>query len=213
MQQSIIAVTLALLLLSACKGRSGHEGSKDSGLQFSVDTAELKHMDSMRVAERRTDSILQQRADSAPGINAGAGRFIINVPRGWRRVDTLLGVTRAVVIDTASVNSGFRTILSIVGDSLRGRSVDDYMNGTINSFVQYVPEFSLIGKGERTFGSRPGRWLHYTQNREGMELEDICYLIPDKGIVYIVTCSALKGRLLASRPAFEEVVTSFTPGN
>jgi hypothetical protein len=92
-------------------------------------------------------------------------------------------------------------------------SIDDYLAGTVNSLAQYVPQFSLIGKGERTFGSRASRWLHYSQNREGTGLENICYIIPDKGIAYILTCSALKGRLLRSRPAFEQAITSFIPEN
>jgi hypothetical protein len=100
-----------------------------------------------------------------------------------------------------------------VSDSLRARSIDDYLGGTITGMAQYIPQFSLIGKGERTFGTRSSRWLHYTQNRDGTQLENICYLIPDKGIVYILTCSALKGRLLGSYQAFERAVTSFTPGN
>lgn len=191
-------------MLCACKGNSDHSN-------FSVDTAQLKHMDSVRAAQRVTDSVLLQKANSAPGVNAGAGHFEISVPPGWRRIDTLLGNIRAVILDTPSSYAGFRTNVNIVSDSLRGRSVDDYLSGTIRSDAQYIPQFSLIGKGERVFGTRSARWLHYSQNRDGTRLEDICYLIPDKGIVFILTCSALKGRLLGSRQAFEKAVTSFTP--
>jgi hypothetical protein len=199
-------MTVGLCIFSACKGKSDHS-------EFAVDTAQLKHMDSARAAQRLADSVLMQRANSAPGINAGAGRFEVSVPRGWRRVDTLLGNIRAVILDTASRFADFRTNVSIVIDSLRGRSVDDYLGGTVTSNAQYIPQFTLIGKGERVLGGRSARWLHYSQNRDGAQLENICYLVPDKGIVYILTCSALKGRLVGSRPAFEEVVTSFTPEN
>jgi hypothetical protein len=170
-------------------------------------------MDSVKAAQRQTDSILLQKANDMPGINAGGGRFEISVPQGWRRIDTLMGNIRVVVLDTPSTFAGFRTNLSIVSDSLRGKSVDDYLRGTISSNALFIPQFSLIGKGERTFGSRSARWLHYSQNRDGTQLEEICYLIPDKGIVYILTCATLKGRLLVSRPAFEQAVTSFNPGN
>jgi hypothetical protein len=214
MKRIITAMTVGLWMLSACRGRSAHaKNGQDSGLQFSVDTAQLKSMDSLKTAQRRSDSILLQQAGSAPGINAGVGRFFISVPQGWRRVDTQIGNIRAVIQDTASYFSGFRTNLSIVSDSMSGMSIDDYLAGTIKSLAQYVPQFSLIGKGERKFGTRSSRWLHYSQNREGTGLENICYIIPDKGIAYILTCSALKGRLLGSRPAFEQAVTSFTPEN
>jgi hypothetical protein len=170
-------------------------------------------LDSVAAAQRHSDSVLLEKANSTPGINAGAGHFYIGIPRGWRRVDTLLGQIRAIILDTASSISGFRTNLSIVSDSMRGMSVDDYLRGTISGMAQYVPQFSLIGKGERTFGSRSSRWLHYSREGGGIGLENICYIIPHKGIAYVVTCSALKGRLLMNRPAFEQAVTSFTLAN
>src|ERR1700742_2811289 len=126
-------ITAACMIYS-CHGRSGGtDNNKDSGGQFSVDTAALRHLDSTTAAMRRSDSLLLQQANSTPGINAGAGNFRIDVPRGWRRADTLLGNIRAVILDTASTISGFRTNLSIVSDSMRGMSVDEYQNGTINS--------------------------------------------------------------------------------
>jgi len=199
-------MTVGLWMLCACKGKSDHA-------EFSVDTVQLKHMDSARAAQRVADSVLMQRANTAPGINAGAGHFEITVPHGWRRLDTLVGNIRAVILDTASTFAGFRTNVSIVSDSLRGRSVDNYLDGAVSSLAQYVPQFSLIGKGERAFGSRSGRWLHYSQNRDGTGLENICYFVPDNHIVFILTCSALKGKLLGSYHAFEQAVTSFTPDN
>jgi hypothetical protein len=214
MKRIMTALTVGLWILSACKGRSNNgKNGQDNGLQFSVDTAQLKRMDSLKAAQRQSDSILLQRANSTPGINAGAGRFKIDVPQGWRRADTLIGNIRAVILDTASSIAGFRTNLDIVSDSMRGMSIDDYLVGTIKGLAQYVPQFSLIGKGERTLGSRSSRWLHYSLNSEGTGLENICYIIPDKGVAYILTCSALKGRLLRYRPAFERAVTSFTPEN
>jgi hypothetical protein len=206
MKRIMTTVTVGLWMLGACKGKSDHA-------DFTVDTAQLKQLDSVRAAQRVADSVLIQRANSAPGINAGAGRFDLTVPRGWRRVDTVLGKIRAVILDTPSTFAGFRTNVSIVSDSLRGMSVDEYLGGTVSSMAQYIPQFSLIGKGERVLGTRTSRWLHYTQNSDGTQLENICYLIPDKGVVYILTCSALRGRLVGSYHAFEQAVTSFTPDN
>ena len=127
-----------------------------------------------------------------------------------RRTDTLLGNIRALLLDTPSTTHDFRTNISVVGDSMRGLSVDGYLNGTINSLAQYVPQFSLMGKGERPIAGRPARWIHYTQDRTGTGLENICYIIPDSGIAFIVTCSALKGRLVQNYPAFERTIRSFT---
>lgn len=154
--------------------------------------------------------MLLLQANNTPGINAGAGNFMISVPPGWQRVDTLLGNIRAVILDTASTRFGFRTNVSIVSDSMRGLSPDNYLSGTINNLAVYVPQFSLIRKGVRPIAGRSAPWIHYSQVRGGTDIENICYIIPDSGIAYIITCSALKGRLVQNYPAFEHTIRSFT---
>jgi hypothetical protein len=166
-------------------------------------------MDSATASQRRADSELLNRADSAPGINAGIGNFDIRTPAGWQRTDTVLGKIRALLLTTPSPNARFRTNISVVSDSMRGLSPDNYLQGTVSSLATYVQQFSLIGKGERTIGDRHARWLHYSQSPGGITLEDICYIVPDKGIAYIITCSALKGQLLQNRRSFEQAITSF----
>src|SRR5579863_5790541 len=106
MKRILVALCFVPWIFPGCKGTSGRgKGNKDSGLQFSVDTAQLKRLDSLRAEQRRADSTLLQKADSTPGINAGAGKFTITVPSGWRRVDTILGNIRAVILDTPSTRS------------------------------------------------------------------------------------------------------------
>jgi hypothetical protein len=200
----------SLFLLYACKGKSGHGSSRrDSGLPFSVDTAQIRQMDSVTARQRQADSELLNKADSTPGINAGIGNFDITTPAGWRRTDTVLGRIRALLLTTPSPNARFRTNISVVSDSMRGLSTDNYIQGTVTSLATYVQQFSLIGKGERTIGARHARWLHYSQSPGGIALEDICYIVPDKGIAYIITCSALKGQLLQNRRSFEQAIMSF----
>ncbi|HXD77184.1 MAG TPA: hypothetical protein VN616_05220 [Puia sp.] len=202
-------IVLGLLFLSGCKGKGNRLSAGDS-LSFSVDTAEIKAMDSMALQQRRTDSELVKKANARPGYNVGLERAELRTPAGWRRTDTLIGNIRAALLDTASERLRFRTSVSLVSDSLHQLSLDKYVRGAIGGFVQYVPRFSLIGQGRRVIGGRSSRWLHYSQDADGTDLENICYFIPDSGMVYILTCSALKGRLLQSRPAFESVIGSFT---
>jgi hypothetical protein len=167
-------------------------------------------MDSMAAIQRQSDSELLKNANRLSGYNAGLDSIQVRTPAGWRRSDTLLGNIRAMMLDTASPNPRFRTNVNIVSDSLHGLTIDGYLRGTINSLAQYVPRFSPIGHGTRIFGSRSARWLHYTQDRDGLALENICYLVPERGIVYVITCSAVKGRLLQNRSAFETIVGTMT---
>jgi hypothetical protein len=204
---SAILIT-ALFLLCACKGKSGHKADA-SDIQFKVDTSQIRHMDSVNAMERRTDSELLRKADSTPGINEGAGNFDIRTPAGWQRTDTVMGAIKAVLLSTPSPSVRFRTNVNVVSESMHGLTLDQYEQLTINNMAKYIQQFALIGQGERTIGDCHARWLHYSQSPGGLDLENICYIIPDKGISYIITCSALKGHLLQSRAAFEQAVTSF----
>jgi hypothetical protein len=207
MKRFSILIT-ALFLLGACKGKSGHK-TDASDIQFKVDTSQIRHMDSLNAMERRTDSELLRKADSTPGINVGAGNFDIRTPAGWQRMDTLMGNIKAVMLSTPSPSIRFRTNINVVSESMHGLTLDQYEQLTINNMAKYIQQFALVGQGERAIGDLHARWLHYSQSPQGLDLENICYIIPDKGIAYIITCSALKGHLLQSRGAFEQAITSF----
>jgi hypothetical protein len=198
----------ALFLFCACKGKSGHK-TDASDIQFKVDTSQIRHMDSLNAMERRSDSELLRKADSTPGINMGAGNFDIRTPAGWQRTDTLMGNIKAVMLSTPSPSIRFRTNINVVSESMHGLTLDQYEQLTINNMAKYIQQFALVGQGQRTIGDLHARWLHYSQSPEGLDLENICYIIPDKGVAYIITCSALKGHLLQSRGAFEQAVSSF----
>ena len=204
---STILITV-LFLLYACKGKSGHK-TDASDIQFKVDTSQIRSMDSVMASERRRDSELLRKADSTPGINEGAANFDIRTPVGWQRTDTLMGKIKAVLLSTPSPSIRFRTNINVVTESMHGLTLDQYEQLTINNMAKYIQQFALVGQGERTIGDMHSRWLHYSQSPEGLDLENICYIIPDKGVAYIITCSALKGHLLQSRGAFEQAITSF----
>ena len=206
----ILLLVTELLLLSACKGKSGHGAhGHDNDLQFSVDTSQIRHMDSLNAMERRSDSELLKKVDSTPGLNEGAGNFDIRTPAGWQRTDTVMGSIRAVLLSTASPSIRFRTNINVVTESMHGLTLDQYEQLTINNMAKYIQRFALVGQGQRAIGDLHARWLHYSQSPEGLDLENICYIIPDKGISYVITCSTLKGHLLQSRAAFEQAITSF----
>ena len=206
MKRFSIPIT-ALFLLCACKGKSGHK-TDASDIQFKVDTSQIRHMDSLNAMERRSDSELLRKADSTPGINMGAGNFDIRTPAGWQRTDTLMGNIKAVMLSTPSPSIRFRTNINVVSESMHGLTLDQYEQLTINNMAKYIQRFALVGQGQRAIGDLHARWLHYSQSPEGLDLENICYIIPDKGVAYIITCSALKGHLLQSRGAFEQAISS-----
>ena len=198
----------SLFLLYACKSKSGHSGSA-SDIQFKVDTSQIRAMDSVAAVQRRTDSELLRKADSTPGNNVGAGNFDIKTPTGWQRKDTLIGTIKTIMLSTPSPSIKFRTTVSVVSGSMNGLTLDQYEQLSLNNMAKYIDHFALMGQGERTIGDYHARWLHYSQSPDGLDLESILYIITDKGIAYIITCSALKGHLLQNHAAFEQAITSF----
>jgi hypothetical protein len=203
---TILITTLSLLY--ACKGKSGHK-TDASDIQFKVDTSQIRSMDSAMASQRRTDSELLRKADSTPGNNAGAGNFDIKTPTGWQRKDTLIGTIKTIMMSTPSPSIKFRTTVSVVSGSMNGLTLDQYEQLALNNMAKYIDHFRLMGQGERTIGDLHARWLHYSQSPDGLDLENILYIITDKGVAYIITCSALKGHLLQNHAAFEQAITSF----
>lgn len=204
---STILIT-AIFLLYACKNKSGHK-TDASDIQFKVDTSQIRSMDSANAAQRRTDSELLRKADSTPGNNVGAGNFDIRTPTGWQRTDTLMGTIKTIMLWTPSPSIRFRTMVSVVSGSMNGLTLDQYEQLALNNMAKYIQHFVLMGQGERTIGDLHARWLHYSQSPDGLDTENILYLIADKGVAYIITCSALKGHLLQNHAAFEQAITSF----
>jgi hypothetical protein len=199
---------MALVLLYACKGKSGHKADA-SDIQFKVDTSQIRSMDSVSASQRQADSELLRKADSTPGINAGEGNFDIKTPAGWHRTDTLMGNIKAIMLSTPSPSIRFRTNVSVVSQSMNGLTLDQFEQLTLNNMAKYIQHFALIGQGERAVGDLHARWLHYSQSPDGLDLENILYIITDKGVAYIISCSALKGHLLQNHMAFEQAITSF----
>src|ERR1700744_3055037 len=170
---------------------------KKSDTTDAVTTApatQLLHPDSA-AGKSSTEEVRLNQASHSPGINAGAGKFDISTPAGWQRKDTVFGGISAVMLSTPSSDSGFQTNISIVSDSMQSLSPDEYQQQTILNLAKYVRQFVLTGKGEVMIGGIHTRWIQYTQRPIGFDLSNICYLVPNKGIVYIITCSSLTSQL------------------
>jgi hypothetical protein len=156
-----------------------------------------------------TEEQLLKQASSSPGINAGVGRFEIQTPAGWQRRDTSLNGINATLLLTASSDPGFQTNVNVVSDSTHDLSLDNYAGQSIVNMSKYLQGFALVGRGERVVGGIHARWIEYTQRPGGYVLANICYIIPYKGIAYIITCSSLQSQLEQNRPAFDQAVNSF----
>jgi hypothetical protein len=173
-----------------------------------VDSTQRGLVDSVH-RKPSADEALLKKAGAMPGINAGSGHYTIQTPAGWQRIDTSMDGINATLLVTGSSDARFRTNINVVSESLHGVSPDVYEQATIDNLQKYLPGFLLTGKGRQSINGIQARWIRYTQNPGGINLENTCYLVPDEDVVYVITCSALVGHYDQYLPQFEEVRGSF----
>ena len=71
--------------------------------------------------------------------------------------------------------------------------------------------FRTIGKGERTVGGMPCRWIDFTGQMSGkIGLEQRLYIAVDGRTAYLITCTTAGGMWEKEQPDFEHVLDSFT---
>jgi hypothetical protein len=200
----IAAITVAIVLFVS----SRHQKPGTAAVITDTTAGQVIHSNPTASPSTSEEQLLKQ-ASSSPGINAGAGNFEIRTPAGWQRSDTSLNGIQATLLLNASSDPGFRTNVNVVSETMHDLSLDNYAGQTIVNMSKYLQGFALVGKGERVIGGIHARWIEYTQRPSGFALANICYIIPYKGIAYIITCSSLQAQLEENRPVFDQAVNSF----
>jgi len=182
MKKCVILSFAGLLLLSACK----------FGTEKKLSTEEVI-----------------KEAGKMQGINAGAGNFDFEVPAGWQRLDTTITGLKMTFIFAPNVNENFRANANVLSQSMNGMSADKFFNENVTAMSNNMPQFVMIEKGEKEVGGLHGYFLHYSAFTSGRPLEQELYLIPGKGIAYLLTCTSLKGHMDKDKAGFDQIVSSF----
>ncbi|HEY6902547.1 MAG TPA: DcrB-related protein [Puia sp.] len=155
------------------------------------------------------DEVLKQ-AEKAPGLNAGTGNFDIQAPAGWSRTDTSFSNLKATLLMSPDTSRIFRVNVNVVTESMRGSSMDKYFDDNLTALSNYMPQFGLVGKGEKDIAGLKSKYIHYYgQSPKGQALEQVLYIISSKGIAYLITCTSMKGDLEKNQPSFDQALNSF----
>ena len=149
-----------------------------------------------------------KKAGSAPGANAGSGKFDITAPSGWRRTDTSVSGLKATLL-MGPDTSGYRVNVSVITEAMQGTSIDRYVDMNVANLAKYIPQYGFVAKGQKEIAGLPARWIHYTQVSGGVPLDEICYIIPNNGIAYLVTCTTLKGQMEKEQAIFDQILSTF----
>lgn len=146
---------------------------------------------------------------AAPNMNTGAGKFTIETPQGWRKVDTTFNGIKAVMLFAPDIVDGFRPSLNVVSENMGKNSLQEYLDKNVSAMQQYMSDFKVVDKGEKDINGIPSRWLKYSAMSAQGEIGAILYLVPQKGIVYNITGVAKSGSGDKYFAAFENMASSF----
>jgi hypothetical protein len=162
-----------------------------------------------RLSKHSSPEELMQKAAQSPNMDAGAGKFSIDRPAGWQKIDTLLNGIHVTLLLGSPGNSNFRPNMSVVTESMHGLSLDSYFDQSLATLGQYLQNFSAGPKGEKDINGIHAKWMQYAHHQNGYDIDVLVYVIPKDGIAYLITCSAPKGQLGQSQAEFDSAVASF----
>jgi hypothetical protein len=176
---------------------------------FSCSLVACKRLsDKLHPADKETKDL-----SKVPGINAGAGRFNVTAPPGWKNFDTTInGIKFRFVMAPRSYNNLFTPNMNILSEKMNGASLNDYFAGAKKG-VRSMRDFEEIGTGRKEIHGMPGMWMQYNcTSKSGTKMELIFTMFVADDIVYDVTMATAKGEMNKFKPSFDSVLNSFTLG-
>jgi len=147
--------------------------------------------------------------EAAPNMNAGAGKFTIEGPRGWTRIDTTLNGVKSTIILAPEATGGFRANVNVVSENMGGNSLQTYFDKTVGAMEQYLEKFTVAGKGDKEINGIPAKWLKYTAVQSGKHVAAVLYIVPKNGVAYGITGITKVGEEDKYFATFENTVSTF----
>ena len=144
-----------------------------------------------------------------PSANAGAGKFSIEAPAGWKKVDTTMNGIKFTFLLAPAADHAFRANINVISQSMGNSSPDSYFDQNISSMGQYLQNFSAGTKAEKEINGQRVKLMHYSHAQAGHDLDGVFYIIPKNGIAYIITFTVAKGLLDKYQAALDQALQSF----
>jgi hypothetical protein len=143
-------------------------------------------------------------------MNAGAGKFTIETPDGWRRVDTAMNGIKTTIVLAPEVIDGFRSNINVVSENMGSHTLQTYFDNTVGTMEKYLEKFTVSDKGDKDINGVPAKWVKYTSIQGGKNMAAILYLVPKNGIVYGITGMTKAGEGDKYFAVFEHAASTFT---
>ena len=151
-----------------------------------------------------------EAAAKNPNINVSHKEYAVNVPAGWREIDTTIVGVIFHVISAPEDSSDFRVNMAILNSNMRGLSLEDFAKINWSNLQSSTPAFKELGQGDfETDAHVKAKWIQYSNTRDGYNFEHITYIIPIDGIAYILAGVCPLGSLDKYRKDFDAIAKSF----
>lgn len=157
-------------------------------------------------APKTTKELLEQ---AVPNMNAGAGKFTIEAPNGWRRVDTAMNGIKTTLVLAPEVTDGFRSNINVISENMGSHSLQTYFDNAVGTMEKYLEKFTVSDKGDKDINGVPSKWVKYTSVQGGKNMAAILYLVPKNGVVYGITGITKAGEGDKYFAVFEQAASTF----
>jgi hypothetical protein len=164
---------------------------------------------SCNIKKQYTPQELLQKAGKDPSMNAGKGKFNIDPPAGWQRMDTVMNGVAVTFLLGPVVPTEFRLNMNVVSESMQGNPLDTYFDKMSAPMSKYMQNFSAGSIGEKDIDGIHAKWMQYSHKQSGLDIAGLVYVIPKDGIAYVISCTAPKGQLEKYQAKFDEGIRSF----
>lgn len=143
-------------------------------------------------------------------MNSGAGKFTIDGPADWRKVDTTLNGIKVTFLMSPVVTDGFRANINVVSENAGKLSLEEYTAKNHETMSKYMANFNIIGQGDKEINGLPGKWLKYSsQQTGGQDVVALSYTVVKNGVAYIITGIMKKVDEAKVAPAVESAAATF----
>ncbi len=146
-----------------------------------------------------------------PNLNVGSGKFEIDAPDGWTKIDTTSMGLKTVILMSPLEGSDddFRENINVVTEKSGIMGLKAYTELSKSNMTKMMTNYKERGSGSTTINSEPAQWVDYTHTMYNMEIDGRVYFIIKNKIAYVITTTARKGGQNKWQAEFDKAVNSF----
>ena len=159
-------------------------------------------------SESKFNDEISKQASEQPGINAGANKFTITTPAGWKRLDTTDNGVKITYLLSPMDAGENKARINVITTSTVDVTLDSIINENILYMSKHLKKFNEKGIGNQNINGIYVKWLKYSVGSDSRDYK--LYILIKNGVAYYITCSVAKNEIKKYQVDIDEAVNSFT---